>query len=213
MVTSEDCAAPPPHVPDPPSTPTVCTTPASVGDIPASSPAPLGPPSLPELEPAPELDEPPEVDPLLEPDEPLEPEELPEIVPLELDMLPESEPPTSPCGELPVVESLPHAPAVTTRHTRHPVIAERGRTPVEIASMLTPSLSRSGVNRRSVETRTWVCSRDLAATNGSVPAGTMESVIRTRWMEVARWMTEPRSKAHCMTGMTGLPSRRPVRPY
>ena len=154
IVTSEDCAAPPPHVPDPPSTPTVCTMPPSVGDIPASSsPAPLDPPSLPEVEPAPELDEPPEVDPLLEPDEPLEPEEIPELVPLELDMLPESEPPTSPCGELPVVESLPHAPAVTTRHTRHPVIAERGRTPVEIASRSHHPVGQWLELTKSVETK------------------------------------------------------------
>jgi hypothetical protein len=145
IVTSEDCAAPPPHVPDPPSTPTVCTAPPSVADIPASSPAPLDPPSLPELEPAPELDEPPAVEPLLEPDEPIEPEEVPELDPLELDplpeleTLPESEAPTSPCGELPAVELLPHAPPITTRHTRHPVIAARGRTSVEAVSMLTPS--------------------------------------------------------------------------
>jgi hypothetical protein len=149
IVTSEDCAAPPLHVPDPPSTPTVCTAPPSVGDIPASSPAPPDPPPLPEL------DGPPEVEPLLEPDEPIEPEEVPELDPLELEplpeleTLPESEAPTSPCGELPAVELLPHAPAITTRHTRHPVIAERGRTPVEAVSMLTPSLSRSGSHRRN----------------------------------------------------------------
>src|SRR5579864_8022469 len=45
-VTSDDCAAPPLHVPDPPSTPTVCTGPPSAGDVPASSPTPL---TLPEL--------------------------------------------------------------------------------------------------------------------------------------------------------------------
>jgi hypothetical protein len=145
IVTSEDCAAPPPHPPDPPSTPTVCTAPPSVDDIPASSPGPLNPPPLPELEPAPELDGAPEVEPLFEPDEPIELEEVPELDPLELDplpeleTLPESEAPASPCGELPAVELLPHAPAVTTKHTRHPVIAQRGRTPVEAASMITPS--------------------------------------------------------------------------
>jgi hypothetical protein len=148
IVTSEDCAAPPAHVPEPPSTPTVCTTPPSVGDVPASRPAPLDPASLPELEPAPELDEPPEVEPLPEPDEPLELEVVPELDPLpELEALPESEAPTSPGVELPAVESLPHAPAVTTRHTRHPVIAERGRTPQKVVSMLTPSLSGSGGGR------------------------------------------------------------------
>src|SRR5271166_4209570 len=79
MVTSDGCAAPPPHVPDPPSTPTVCTAPPSVGGIPESSPAPLDPPPSPELEPAPELDGPPDVEPLLEL------EEAPELDPLELD--------------------------------------------------------------------------------------------------------------------------------
>jgi hypothetical protein len=91
IVTSEDCAVPPPHVPDPPSTPTVCTALPSVGDIPASSPAPLNPPPVPELEPAPELDGLPGVEPLLEPAEPLELEEVPELDPLELDPLPELE--------------------------------------------------------------------------------------------------------------------------
>jgi hypothetical protein len=132
IVTSEDCAAPPLHVPDPPSTPTVCTAPPSVGDIPASSPAP------PDPLPLPELDGPPELEPLLDPDDPIEPEEVPELDPLELETLPESEAPTSPCGELPAEELLPHALAITTRHTRHPVIAERGRTPVEAVPMLTP---------------------------------------------------------------------------
>jgi hypothetical protein len=170
IVTSEDWAAPPPHVPDPPSTPTVCTAPPSVGDIPASSPAPLDPPPLPELEPAPELDGPPEVEPLLEPDEPIEPEEVSELDPLEPDplpelkTLPESEASTSPCGELP--ELLPHAPAIATRNTRHPVIAERGRTPLGAVSMLTPSLITQWLaSPKSVAQM--VCLSDLAAINRS----------------------------------------------
>jgi hypothetical protein len=154
IVTSEDCAAPPPHVPDPPSTPTVCTAPPSVVGIPPSGPIPPEPLPLPELDPAPELDAPPEVEPPLEPFEPIEPEEFPELDPLELDplpelvTLPESEAPTSPGGELPAVELLLHAPAIATS-TRHPVIAERGRTPVLAAAMITPSLSRSGSHRRN----------------------------------------------------------------
>jgi hypothetical protein len=162
MVTSEDCAAPPPHVPDPPSTPTVCTAPPSVGDIPASSPGPLDPPPPPEPEPEPELDGPPEVEPL-----PLELEEVPELEPLEpdplpeLDALPESEAPTSPCGELPAVELLAHAPATTTRHTRPPVIANRGRTAVEAVSMLTPPQWR--LARESVIASSRPSSRDCDA--------------------------------------------------
>jgi hypothetical protein len=128
IVTSEDCAAPPLHVPDPPSTPTVCTAPPSVGDIPASSPAPPDPLPLPELDPAPEVDEPPEVEPLLEPDEPLEPSGVPELDPLELDALPEPGAAASLWGELPLVELLPHALAMRARHARHPVSAEWRRT-------------------------------------------------------------------------------------
>ena len=117
---------------------------------PRPRPAPLAPPPLPELEPAPELDAPPEVEPLLEPDEPIELEEFPELDPLpELETLPEWEAPPSPCGALPAVELLPHAPAITTRHTRHPVIAERNRTPGVAVSMLTPSCSGSGSHRRN----------------------------------------------------------------
>jgi len=154
IVTSEDCAAPPAQVPDPPSTPTVCTTPPSLCEIPPSGPTPLDPPPLP-LDPAPELDEPPEVEPLLEPDDPLEPPDVPELEPLELvvlpelDALPEEEAAASLSGEPSLVELLPHAPAITTRQTRHPVIAERGRTPVLAVSMFTPSLSRSGSHRRN----------------------------------------------------------------
>jgi hypothetical protein len=74
IVTSEDCAAPPPHVPDPPSTPTVCTEPPSDDDIPPSSPVPLDW-LLPALDVAPELV------PLPEWDAPLELVELPELDP------------------------------------------------------------------------------------------------------------------------------------
>src|SRR5579862_308109 len=56
IVTSEACAAPPLHVPDPPSTPTVCTRPASVGGMPPSDSSPPDPLPIPELDPAPELD-------------------------------------------------------------------------------------------------------------------------------------------------------------
>jgi len=147
-VTSEDCAAPPAQVPEPPSTPTVCTTPPSLCEIPASGPTPLDPPPLP-LDPAPELDEPPEVELLLEPDDPLEPPDVPELEPLELVALPDEEAAASLSGEPSLVELPPHAPAITTRHTRHPVIAERGRTPVLAVSMFTPSLSRSGSHRRN----------------------------------------------------------------
>jgi hypothetical protein len=129
IVTSEDCAAPPPHVPDPPSTPTVCTAPPSVGE---TGPTPLDPLPLPELEPAPEVDEPPEVppevEPLLEPDEPLEPSGVPELDPLELGALPEPEAAASLWGELPLVELLPHALAMRARHARHPISAEWRRT-------------------------------------------------------------------------------------
>jgi hypothetical protein len=140
IVTSEDCAAPPLHVPDPPSTPTVCTAPPSVGDIPASSPAPPDPLPLPELDPAPE------VEPLLEPDEPLEPSGVPELdppelgAPLELDALPEPEAAASLWGEPPLVELLPQALAVRARHARHPFNAEWRRT-----LLVNPmSMTRSG---------------------------------------------------------------------
>lgn len=119
-VTSEDCAAPPPHVPDPPSTPTVCTAPPSVGEIPPSG-SPLDPLPLPELDPASELDGPPEVE--LEPDEPLEPSDAPE-----LDALPEPEAAASLWAGPSLVELLPHALAITARHARHPVSAEWRRT-------------------------------------------------------------------------------------
>jgi hypothetical protein len=124
IVTSEDCAAPPLHVPDPPSTPTVCTGPPSVGDIPASGPAPPDPPPLPELEPAPELDGPPEVEPPLELDAPLEPPDAPELEPLELvplpepDALPEEEAAASVSGELSLVELLPQALAMGAAQTQ-----------------------------------------------------------------------------------------------
>jgi hypothetical protein len=182
IVTSDDCAAPPPHVPDPPSTPTVCTAPPSVGDIPASSPAPLEPPPLPELEPAPELDEPPELEPAPEldgppeveplPDKPNEPEEVPALEPLEPDLLPElatlpdPDAPISPCDEFPAVGLSPHAPAITTRHTRHPVV-ERDRTPVVDVSMLTPSLLAQWLGSTKSVAQTWVCSNDLAAIDRS----------------------------------------------
>jgi hypothetical protein len=148
IVTSEDCAAPPAQVPEPPSTPTVCTTPPSLCEIPPSGRTPLDPPPLP-LDPTPELDEPPKVEPLLEPDDPLEPPDVPELEPLELVALPEEEAAASLSGEPSLVELLPHAPAIATRHTSHPVIAERGRTPVLAISMFTPSLSRSGSHRRN----------------------------------------------------------------
>jgi hypothetical protein len=132
IVTSEDCAAPPPHVPDPPSTPTVCTTPPSVGEIPPSGPPPLDPLPLPELDPAPELDEPPEVEPVLEPDEPLEAPYVPELEPLEfgeppeLDALPEPEPEAaaSRWSEVSLAELLLHALAITAKLARHAVRAE-----------------------------------------------------------------------------------------
>jgi len=134
IVTSEDCAAPPPHVPDPPSTPTVCTTPPSVGEIPPSGLPPLDPLPLPELDPAPELDEPPEVEPVLEPDEPLEASYGPEIEPLEfgeppeLDALPEPEAAASLWSEVSLAELLLHALAITPKHARHAVRAEWRRT-------------------------------------------------------------------------------------
>jgi hypothetical protein len=132
IVTSEGCAAPPAQVPDPPSTPTVCTTPPSLWVVPPSGPTPLDPLPFP-LDPAPELDEPPEVEPLLEPDE-LLPPDVPELEPLELvtlpelDALPEEEAAASLSGEPSLVELLPHALAIAARHTRHPVSAEWRRT-------------------------------------------------------------------------------------
>jgi hypothetical protein len=122
----------------------------------------------PELPLSPELEfprapeSPVDADPLLEPEaigmpeldvEPLP--GVPELDPLpwlglpELDALPKEELAASLSGELPLVELLPHAPAITARHTRHPVIAARGRTPVLAISMFTPSLSRSGSHRRN----------------------------------------------------------------
>jgi hypothetical protein len=133
IVTSEACAAPPAQVPDPPSTPTVCTTPPSLCDIPPSGPPPLDPLPLP-LDPAPELDEPPEVEPLLEPDDTLEPPDVPELEPLELVALPEEEAAASLSGELSLVELLPHALAIAARHARHPVSAEWRRTLVATLS-------------------------------------------------------------------------------
>src|SRR5579863_5172390 len=109
IVMSDDCAAPPPHVPDPPSTPTVCTTPPSFCEVPPSGPAPLDPLPLP-LDPAPELDEAPEVEPPLDPDEPREPPDAPELEPPELvtlpelDGLPEEEAAASLSGEPSLVE-------------------------------------------------------------------------------------------------------------
>lgn len=141
-MTSDDWAAPPPHVPDPPSTPTVCTTPPSAGDIPPSSAGPLLP--LPEFD-APELEPPlPELDPLLEPDDVVELAELPELSPLELaelpvpnplelDAAPEPDPlpapgVAAPSDEKPsVVERLPHAPAHTARLARDAVRVTPGR--------------------------------------------------------------------------------------
>jgi hypothetical protein len=131
IVTSDDCAAPPPHVPDPPSTPTVCTSPPSPCEVPPSDPASLDPVPLP-LDAPPELDEAPEVEPPLEPDEPPElpdvPElEPPELVEPELDALPEEEAAASLSGELSLVELLPQAAAIAARQARHPR-AERRRT-------------------------------------------------------------------------------------
>jgi hypothetical protein len=135
IVRSEDCAVPPPQVPDPPSTPTVCTTPPSVG-VPPSSPAPLEPPPLPELEAAPELEDapelaPPEVAPLPDPDELLEAPEVPELEPPELVPPPELALPDeeaaaslSDSGGLPFVELLLQPLAITARHARHPARAE-----------------------------------------------------------------------------------------
>lgn len=130
-MTSDDWATPPPHVPDPPSTPTVCTTPPSAGDSPPSSPAPL--PPLPELD-APELAPPlPELNPLLEPDD-VELVELPELDPLVLDTAPEPDPlPAAGAAalsdeKLAVVEGLLHAPAHTARLARDAERAEPGRT-------------------------------------------------------------------------------------
>ena len=56
IVTSEGCAAPPPQVPEPPSTPTVGTWPASAGEVPPSDPSPPDPPGLP-----PDADAPPRI--------------------------------------------------------------------------------------------------------------------------------------------------------
>ena len=145
IVTSEDCAAPPLQVPDPPSTPTVCTRPPpSVGGMPPSDSTPPDPLPSPELDPAPELDEPPAIEPPLDPDE-LEPSDVPELEPLELwtppelDALPEPEAAAPLWGELPLVESLPHALAITANHARHPVSAEWRRT-----RLVTFSLSMRG---------------------------------------------------------------------
>jgi hypothetical protein len=134
----------------------------------------------------------------------MEPEEVSELDPLELDplpeleTLPESEPTTSPCGALPAVELLPHAPDITTRHTKRPVIAERGRTPVKAVSMLTPSsravaridqirhasvgmLERSSGDRQirsGWDCSSKVCSAQACQNPSSEPA----------CMEIARWM-------------------------
>lgn len=146
IVISEDCAAPPPHVPDPPSTPTVCTVPPSAREMPPSSPPPLDPLSLPDLDAASELAasrelDPLELEPLPDPDEPLELAELPELDPLELATPPELDPPAEPetaasfVVQLPVVELLPHAPATTARHARHPFNATHGRTLLVVLPM------------------------------------------------------------------------------
>jgi hypothetical protein len=139
IVTSDDCAPPPPHVPDPPSTPTVCTTPPSFCEIPLSGPTPLDPLPLP-LAPPPELDEAPEVAPLAGPDGPPEPPDVSEPEPLELETLPEldglpEEVAASLSDELSLVELPPHALAIAARHARHPVSAEWRRTRLAIFSV------------------------------------------------------------------------------
>jgi hypothetical protein len=166
IVTSEDCAAPPPHVPDPPSTPTVCTVPPSAGEIPPSDGVTPSPLLLPELDPAPELDEAPTVEPLLEPEDPLEPSEVPELAPLELgeppelDALPELEDAVPLWGELPVVELLPHALTITARHARDPVSAE-WRRPL----LVTLSMSMIGKNSPGIVLPASAASRQRSASS------------------------------------------------
>jgi hypothetical protein len=150
IVRSEDCAAPPPHVPDPPSTPTVCTVPPSVA--PPSSPEVLDPLEFAELDVAlelaprldvepfelPEPDEagvvaevpelnPPEVD-ACAVDPPLDVDPLAKVDAAELDPLMDPETGATPVDEVPVAALLPHAPTTTARQARPPVSVRWGRT-------------------------------------------------------------------------------------
>jgi hypothetical protein len=118
--------------------------------MPPSDSSPPDPLPIPELDPAPELDEPPAIEPPLDPDE-LMPSDVPELEPLELwtppelDALPEPEAAAPLWGELPLVELLPHALAITANHARHPVSAEWRRT-----LLVTFSLSMRGQKFREV---------------------------------------------------------------